>query len=157
MDYPTINGTEEGFSIETYYMLAFWCLREGSFKPTFGPMAEEHPTLPHLWENDQGIRNRARMDGQLCVWPEHKLIGISSIKACVLNSKPLTLAAEWWTRQQLKPAAIPIKLIRKQAGLKLKRVCLVAIPQNLFFIVQLFSMLCLDGILWWHLVLLYPF
>ena len=78
-------------------------------------MAGVLSSLAHQWENDAGLRSRARNDGQLCIWPDPKLVGIPSNRACVLNAVPLTYAAGWWTVQKDQPAAIPIKLLREQA------------------------------------------
>ena len=78
-------------------------------------MAGVSSSLAHQWENDAGLRSRARNDGQLCIWPDPKLVGIPSNRACVLNAVPLTYAARWWTSQKDQPSAIPIKLLREQA------------------------------------------
>lgn len=77
-------------------------------------------SLPHLWEGDVCIRSRARHDGQLCAWPDQKLVGIPSIRACVLNATPLTILARWWTAQKDSPAAIPIKLLKSEVWFEKK-------------------------------------
>ena len=90
-------------------------------------------SLPHLWEGDVGIRARARHERQLCVWQDQRLVGIPSIRACVLNAAPLTILARWWTSQQTSPAAIPIKLLRSEAWFENQGPKVKGIFQNCLF------------------------
>ena len=70
------------------------------------------------WENDSLVRNRSRHEGVLTSWPTKKTMGVASMKACSLNERVLELAALWWVRFKDVPAAIPIDLLRGEAGNK---------------------------------------
>ena len=71
--------------------------------------------LAHEWESDSLLRNRARQNGCMTVWPSPAAVGVASIKACSMNSKALEILAKWWL--QLEPVyakIIPIDKLRPE-------------------------------------------
>lgn len=67
-------------------------------------------------EAESSLRERARKMAQLTMWPSPATTGIPSQKACVLNCKCLEVIAGWWVQKSEGPHAIPINLIREEAG-----------------------------------------
>lgn len=80
-------------------------------------MAAVSKSLAEIWEGNAAVRARTRNEGQLCIWQDRNVVGVPSSAACVLNSIPLTLCADWWTDKQRTPAAIPINIMREEATL----------------------------------------
>ena len=76
--------------------------------------------LSPTWEADALLRNRARQNERVTVWPDPKSMGVSSMKACSQNARVLELIAHWWVERSDKPSSIPIDDIRAEAGLIIK-------------------------------------
>ena len=74
------------------------------------------------WEAVGLIRNRARQNGALTVWPDTKSQGVASMKACAMNSDLLKVTAQWWVQYCDQPASIPIDLIRAEVRVESKNV-----------------------------------
>ena len=71
--------------------------------------------LAREWESDGLLRNRARQNGCLTMWPSPATMGVASIKACSMNAKALEILAKWWL--QLEPIyakMIPIDKLRPE-------------------------------------------
>ena len=66
------------------------------------------------WEAVALIRNRARQNGTLTVWPDQKTAGVASMKACAMNCDLLKVTAQWWVQYCEHPASIPIDVIRAE-------------------------------------------
>lgn len=73
------------------------------------------PSLAETWEADAALRNRARVNDRITVWPNPQSIGVASMRAAGMNNKLLELTAQWWVERSDRPAAIPIDPIRDQA------------------------------------------
>ena len=71
--------------------------------------------LALAWEAETELRSGARMRGSLCAWPDPKLTGHPSLKACKLNACAIMHLARWWTAQKSEPKPPPIKLVRHEA------------------------------------------
>ena len=67
------------------------------------------------WEAEALLRNRARQNGIVTVWPDKKTVGVPSMKACGQNSVLLKITAQWWVQYCEQPASIPIDLLRDEA------------------------------------------
>ena len=73
-------------------------------------------SLARMWEGEQELRTLGREKDQLTKWPGPTCIGIPSIKACSLNHVALEYVAQWWTARSDQPAAVPINMVRSEAG-----------------------------------------
>ena len=83
------------------------------------PMAEEQEkTLAQMWENNPMIRRRLRETGKLTVWKTPEVTGLPSVEAMTFNVVCLEQLAGWWTSKVTMPQAVPIDLVRKEAGNK---------------------------------------
>ena len=76
--------------------------------------------LSSTWEADALLRNRARQNERVTVWPDPKSMGVSSMKACSQNARVLQLISHWWVERSDKASSIPIDEIRAEAGLIIK-------------------------------------
>ena len=76
-----------------------------------------------MWEEESLLRNRARLNDRLTMWPDSKSVGIASTKSCSLNVKCLELLARWWCDKNPEgPCAIPISVLRDEARCSQKKV-----------------------------------
>ena len=73
--------------------------------------------LAQLWENKNSLRNRARAEKTLLLWPNKEAIGIPSIKAIKLNADALLCTIHWWTSRSDEPKTLPIDMIRSEVPL----------------------------------------
>ncbi len=72
--------------------------------------------LAQAFEANPKVRRDARENGRLTKWKDSKMIGIASTQAMAYNTTILENLAAWWTSQVDKPQAVPIDLIRTEAG-----------------------------------------
>lgn len=82
---------------------------------SFGHWSMAGPSLAETWEADAALRNRARQNDRITVWPNPQSIVVASMRAAGMNNKVLELTAQWWVDQSDRPASIPIGPIRDQA------------------------------------------
>lgn len=74
-------------------------------------------SLGALLERDQDMRQNARQNKQLTEWPTPETTGIPSCRAIGCNLRLLTLACDWWAKQQETPKTVPVDILREEAGL----------------------------------------
>lgn len=75
-----------------------------------------------MWEEESLLRNRARLNDRLTMWPDTKSVGIASTKSCSLNSRCLELLARWWCDKNPEgPCVIPITVLRDEARCSQKK------------------------------------
>ena len=77
---------------------------------------ESGPGLAELLEQSTALRNRARLQQRLTQWPSKECMGAASYKALALNATAMETIASWWTKMSGDPQAIPIDLLRSEAG-----------------------------------------
>lgn len=75
-------------------------------------------SLASTWEAEPHIRQRLRETGTVCQWKNAQLIGLASVEAMTFNLASLEILASWWTRKVDTPQAVPINLVRDEAGVK---------------------------------------
>lgn len=93
----------------------FWLQTFSSGDPTFVP-AMAMSSLASRWEGDAVIRRMVRENKALCRWRNPKLAGVASCEAAAFNINVLCHVTEWWAGQVDSPQAIPIDLLRTEAG-----------------------------------------
>ena len=73
-------------------------------------------TLAEMWESTKVIRNRLLTEGHFTQWVNKDAVGIKSVKAMVLNHLSLEVLAEFWCPQHEMVKAVPIGIVRREAG-----------------------------------------
>lgn len=77
-------------------------------------VGDGHP-LHKMWEHQPLLRDRARAEGRLLVWPELHLVGAPSKRAFAMNKLVIDITAEWWAPQCDEPESLQIASIREEA------------------------------------------
>ena len=70
-----------------------------------------------MWEREDLVRERARAEHRILVWPEPHLVGAPSLRAFSMNRVIIELTAQWWAPQCDQPESLQIATIREEASL----------------------------------------
>ena len=74
--------------------------------------------LADALEADARVREAARCaNGQITCWASPSLVSQPYVKNMVLNTRVLEITARHWCHTVSEPKLLPIKMLRKEAGL----------------------------------------